>query len=188
MSEAGRRLVHALGVVVPLSSLLGLLSWPEIQGLLVVGTAGVLVLEYLRLSGRIDWAVYDRLTREYEKDDVGAYVLYAVGMTVVAFLVPPRAAVPAMLFLTLVDPIGGLLSSRTELGSKQPRVLAAVFASSVLLATFVNVPLLPAIAGGIATALSDGFKPIVAGYVLDDDFTIPVTSGVAIELVWRLVG
>lgn len=188
MSEASRRLVHAIGVVVPLAYLLEVVTWPQLQLVLVVGTAGVLVLEALRLQGVIDWMIYDHLTREYEKDDVGAYVLYAIGMTLVAFIVPPRAAVPAMLFLTLVDPIGGVLSSRTELGSKQPRVLASVFAISTVIAMFVNVPLVPAIAGGIATALSDGMKPIVAGYVLDDDFTIPVTSGIAIEVVWRLVG
>lgn len=187
MSEAGRRLVHGVGVVVPLAYLFGLFSWPQIQLALVVGTAGVLVLEFLRLQGYIDWAIYDHLIREYEEEDVGAYVLYAVGMTLVAFMVPPRAAVPAMLLLTLADPVSGVLSSRTEVGMKQGYVLVATFGFSVLLATLVDVPLLPAIAGGIACAAADGMKPTVAGYVLDDDFTIPVASGLAIELVWRLV-
>lgn len=186
MSEAGRRLVHALGVVVPLAYLLEFLTWPQIQLLLVVGTAGVLVLEALRLQGVIQWAIYDALIREYEEDDVGAYVLYAVGMTLVAFIVPPRAAVPAMLLLTIVDPIGGILSARTELGSKRFSVLGAVFAISTGLTLLVDVPLVPAIAGGVATALADGMKPIVAGYVLDDDFTIPIASGLAIEGLWRL--
>lgn len=188
MSEAGRRLVHAIGVLIPVTYLVGLFTWPQIQLALVLGTSGVLVLEFLRLQGVIDWAIYDRLIREYEEDDVGAYVLYAVGMSLVAFIVPPRAAVPAMILLAIIDPIGGILSSRNELGSKQPRVIAVVFALSTGLAMLVDVPLVPAIAGGIATALADGMKPIVAGYVLDDDFTIPVGSGIAIEVLWRLVG
>lgn len=187
MSEAGRRLVHAIGVVVPLAYLLHLFTWPQIQLILVVGTVGVLVLEALRLRGLIGWAIYDHLIREYERDGVGAYVLYAIGMTLVAFIVPPRAAVPAMLLLTLVDPVSGVLSSRQEVGMKQGYVLVATFGLSVVLATLVDVPLWPAIAGGIATAAADGLKPTVAGYVLDDDFTIPVASALAIEGVWLLV-
>lgn len=188
MSEAGRRFVHAIGVVVPVAYLLGIFSWSQIQLILVFGTAGVLVLEYLRLTGRIDWAIYDHLIREYEQDDVGAYVLYAVGMTLVAFIVPVRSAIPAMLLLTIADPISGILSSRSELGMKKGYVLVATFGVSVLLASLVDVPLWPAIAGGIATAAADGMKPTVAEYVLDDDFTIPVASAIAIEAVWRLVG
>jgi dolichol kinase len=178
--------VHALGVVVPLAYLLDVLTWTQIQGLLAAGTAGVLLLEYLRLSGRITWIVFDQLTREYERESVGAYVLYALGVTLVAFAVPPRSAVPAMLLLALADPISGLLSSRREVGVKRGYVLVATFGVSVLLASLVDVPLWPAIAGGVATTAADGVKPVVAGYVLDDDFTIPVASALAIELVWRL--
>lgn len=180
--------MHAIGVVIPVAYLAGLFTWYQIQLALVVGTVGVLVLEYLRLSGRIDWAIYDHLTREYEEDDVGAYVLYAIGMTLVAFIVPVRSAIPAMLLLTIADPISGVLSSRSELGMKNGYVLVATFGVSVFLASLVDVPLWPAIAGGIATATADGMKPIVAGYVLDDDITIPIASAIAIEVVWLLVG
>lgn len=187
MSEAGRRLVHLSGVVVPLAYIFEILAWQTIQVILLVGTAAVLVVEFLRLRGVIQWKIYDLLIREYEEDDVGAYVLFAVGMTLVALFAPIRAAIPAMLLLTIVDPIGGMLSSRTELGSKQPGVLIAVFTFATAIAMLVDVPFIPALAGGLATALADGMKPIVAGYVLDDDFTIPVASAIAIEVVWRLV-
>lgn len=180
--------MHAIPVVLPLSYLLGILTWPQLQAVLVVGTVGTLVLEYLRLSGRIDWFIYDHLTREYEQDDPGAYALYAIAVTLVALVFPVRAAIPAMVLLAIADPISGILSNRGTVGPKRGTVLAATFLVGVILAMLVNVPFWPAIAGGIATAVADGMKPTIMGYVLDDDFTIPIASATAIEVVWRLVG
>ncbi len=43
------------------------------------GAVVVCVLEAVRLSTGLDWVVYDRLTREYEQDNVAGYALYTSG-------------------------------------------------------------------------------------------------------------
>ena len=49
----------------------------------MLGTLVAGVLEALRLSGRLEWQVYDVLTREYEQDNPAGYALYAVSMAAV---------------------------------------------------------------------------------------------------------
>jgi dolichol kinase len=41
------------------------------------------------------------------------------------------------------------------------------------------VPPVAAVLGGLAATLADGVKPVVAGYVIDDNLTIPPAAAVA---------
>jgi dolichol kinase len=181
VSELGRRLVHAAGAGFPLAHVadrtLGLgVGWSGLQALVALGAAGALVLEALRLSGTVEWAVYDRLTREYEQEHLAGYALYMVGMAGAAFLFAPDVAVPAMLMLSLGDPISGLLG--TDALAKQTWVLLVMFGVCVAIASFFLAPL-PAVAGALAATLADGVKPVVGGYVIDDNLTIPLGGGAA---------
>jgi dolichol kinase len=172
--EVARRLVHVAGTLVPVSYLaVPAVTWRVVQGFLLVGTAVAVVLEVIRLWIGLDWTIYERLTREYEQDNPAGYALYAVGMSVVALAFPPAVAVPAMLMLTVADPVSGLLSAGELRPVKQGWVLLVVFGLSTLFASFF-VSTVAAILGGITAAVADGVKPTVAGYVLDDNFTIPV--------------
>lgn len=189
--EFARRLVHAAGTLIPVSYLLGrpplLLSvpvvgrvpWSWVVWFVLGGTAVAAVLEGLRLSGWLELRLYDVLTREYEQDNPAGYALYAVGMAVVVMVFAPAIAVPAMLMLTVGDPISGVLGrvSSAE-GMKAPATLAVMFA--VCLAVSVPFVALPAaVLGAIAATVADGVKPVVAGYVVDDNFTIPIGGAVA---------
>ena len=176
--EIERRLVHTTGTLAPASYLLDVLSWSQL-GLALLGCSVlVALLEAARLTGALDLAIYDRLTREYEQENVAGYALYVVSVTVVVLLFEPRVAVPAVLALSLGDPVSGLLSSSEAGDMKQGYVLLATFAVATGVAS-VFVPVVAAIACGLATALADGVKPVVRGYVLDDNLTIPPAAALA---------
>jgi dolichol kinase len=196
--EVTRRLVHASTSAVPLSYVLvDAVTWIRLQAFLLVAVAVVVVLEAVRLHVGLEWWIYDRLTREYEQDNPAGYALGAVGLTAVALAFPPEAglvptlgptpvAVPAMLMLTVADPLSGLLGSGELRPAKQAWVLLATFGVATLLAV-PFVPSLVAIAGGVATTVADGLKPTVRGYVIDDNLSIPVAAAVVMFAV-TLVG
>jgi len=187
--EIGRRLVHASGTVVPAAYLLdsgvlglGVVTWAVVQGIFVVGAVVALVLEALRLRVGLDWTIYDRLTREYEADNPAGYALYMIGAAVVTVVFPPGVApglaVAALLMLTIGDPVSGLLSSGGPEGVKDRLVMGVTFAVCLGLA----LPLLPvraAVLSAVAAVVADSVKPEIAGYVVDDNVSIPIGAAVA---------
>ena len=186
MSEIGRRLVHVSGTSVPVLYLLDIISWEFVRYLLLLATVVALGLEVLRLSGGLDLWVYDRFTREYEQDRVAGYALAVVGGTVTSWLFEPFVAVPALLMLTIADPVSGILS-RDALEIKQGYVLLATFGICLGIASLLLIPFWAALAGAGAATLSDGLKPTIAGHVLDDNLTIPVAAAAAMQLGLTLV-
>jgi dolichol kinase len=191
--EVARRVVHASTSAVPLSYVLfDVVTWRRLQVFLLAAVVVGLGLELVRLRAGIDWWVFDRLTREYEQDNLAGYYLGAVGMTTVALVFPPpgvdplvtavaaeptHVAVPAMLMLTVADPTSGLLSSGSLRPAKEGWVLLATFGVATLLAVpFVSS--VAAVLGGVAATVADGVKPVIRGYVLDDNLTIPVSAAV----------
>jgi dolichol kinase len=191
--ELGRRLVHASGAVVPGAYLLdehvfevGVVTWPVVQTLAVAGLVVTAILEFARLYGGFDHALYERLTREYEEDSVAGYALYVLSGTVTVLLFEPRIAVPALFMLMLGDPVSGILSSGELRTVKRTRVLVGMFTVSFLLA-IPFVPLLAAIGGAGGAMVADGVKPILRGYVVDDNLTIPIAAAVPMWAILSFV-
>lgn len=185
MSEPGRRLVHASGSLIPLLFIADVLTWTQIRYVLLGGTVVAFSLETLRLRGLLEWSIYRRLTREYEREQVAGYALAVLGATITGWAFDPIVAVPALLMLTLADPVSGVLS-RDGLGIKQGYVLLATFAVCLTIASLLLVPFWPAVAGAMAATLADGVKPTIAGRVVDDNLTIPVAAGTAMHLALLL--
>ena len=169
--EVERRLVHASGAVVPALWLAGA-DWAVVKWILPAGAVVALAMEAGRLSGRLDLVIYDRLTREYEQDALAGYALYMISTGVVSVFFPPVIAVPAILMLALGDPVGGLLSSGEFRRVKRPLAMAGMFAVCLLIALPFVGPV-AAVLGAAGAALADGVKPVVGGYVIDDNLTIP---------------
>ncbi|MGM0592158.1 MAG: dolichol kinase [Halobacteriota archaeon] len=192
MSELARRLVHVSGTALPALYLLGVLTWQHLQWLLVFGALVALVLEVLRLYVGLDWRIFRELTREYEQDNPAGYALYMVSQTAVALVFPPYVAVAGMLMLTIGDPISGVLGSNRGAGAvKRVGVLVAMFAVCFLLAVpIVSAPAditlpqatLAAALGALGATIADGVKPVVAGYVVDDNLSIPPLACLGIWL------
>ncbi|MFB6129369.1 MAG: dolichol kinase [Salinigranum sp.] len=193
MSELERRLVHASGTVFPLAYVVGLVSWRQLGYVYVAGSAVAVVLEVVRLFVGLEWTIFDRLTREYEQDNPAGYALYVFSQTAVVLVFPPYVAVPGMLMLTVGDPISGLLGSNDVGQVKRITTLVVMFAACFLLAapfllsraagTTVAGGVLASAAGAAGATVADGVKPIVAGYVVDDNLSIPPVACLAIEAV-----
>ena len=181
MDELKRRAVHASGTVLPVAYLLDLITYEEFRWLLIAGSVVVCCLEALRLFGDLDWRLYDELTREYEQNNLAGYALYTLSGTTVALIFSPRIAIPAILMLTIADPASGLLGSGELRTVKKLSVLAVTFALCLVIA-IPFVPLVPAVLGAFAATLADGVKPVVRGYVIDDNLSIPVAAALAITV------
>lgn len=177
--ELKRRLVHASGTVVPLIAVLDPSKWGLVKGLLVAGAVAAIVLEVIRLYVGLDWTVFDRLTREYEQDNLAGYALALISIAIVAVAFPKSIAIPAILMLTIGDPISGLLGSGELRTAKQAYVLLTMFGVCLIIAALLGLPPVPAFLGALAATAADGLKPIVAGYVIDDNLTIPLAAAVA---------
>jgi len=194
--ELKRRLVHASGTGLPLLYVLEFVTWRQFGLVMLACSAVAAVLEFFRLVVGLDWEIYDELTRPYEQENVAGYGLYMFSITAVVLVFAPHLAVPAALMLTIGDPISGLLSATREAGEpKRPRTLAAMFA--VCLA--VSVPfLVPAagvaagvaasVAAAVAATVADGFTPVIAGYVIDDNASIPMAAALAGSAVLAVAG
>ncbi|ELZ30869.1 dolichol kinase [Halogeometricum pallidum JCM 14848] len=193
-SEVKRRLVHVSGAAVPLGYLLDVISWRRLTLMMLLFSAVVTVLEFLRLRVGLDWAIYDELTRSYEQTNLAGYALYMYSMTAVALVFEPYVAVPGMLMLAVGDPVSGLLGRTREAGeSKRLRTLAAMFlvclavSAPILYPLAGSVGLLAAVAGSAGATAADGMKPVVRGYVIDDNASIPPAACLAIAAVLWVV-
>ena len=191
-AEVQRRLVHATGATIPLAYLALDLPWRWVQFAWSVAAVGGLLLEALRLSGTLEWRIYDTLTREYEQENVAGYALYMLSMAAVAWLFPPSlipgAAVAGMLMLALGDPVSGLLGSGELQSVKGAPALLAMFAVCLAIGFGVGLAPVPAVAGAAAATIADGVKPVVATYVIDDNLTIPPAAAAGVALGWLAVG
>ncbi|NHX36983.1 MULTISPECIES: dolichol kinase [Halolamina] len=195
MSELGRRGVHASGIGIPALYLLGLVDWPQVRLLLVALSVAVSVLEFVRLVLDYQWPLFDTLAREYERENVAGYALYAYSQTAVAFVFAPAVALPAMLMLIIGDPVSGYLGSNDAGTAKQAGVLGVMFLVCFALAapfttviTPLPVGLSAAAAGAAGATLADGLTPVVAGYVVDDNASIPPAAALGIALTFAVGG
>jgi len=194
--ELKRRLVHASGTGLPLLYVLEFVTWRQF-GLVMLACSGVAaVLEFVRLVVGLDWAIYDELTRPYEQENVAGYGLYMFSITAVVLVFAPHVAVPAALMLTIGDPISGLLSRTREAGEpKRPRTLAAMFVTCLAVSMPFLIPaagvaagVAASVAASTAATVADGFTPVISGYVIDDNASIPVAAAVAGSAVLAVVG
>ena len=195
MSELGRRGVHASGVGIPALYLLGMVDWPQVRLLLAGLSVAVSVLEFVRLVLDYQWPLFDTLAREYERENVAGYALYAYSQVAVALVFGPVAALPGMLMLTIGDPVSGYLGSNDAGTAKQAGVLGVMFLVCFALAApfttavaALPVGLAAAAAGAAGATLADGFKPVIAGYVVDDNASIPPAAALGIAAVFAVAG
>lgn len=182
--EVGRRLVHASGVAIPALYILDVVSWAQVQGLLLLAVGIVVGLETLRLRVGLEWRIYEHLTREYEAHTFAGYGYYVVSVAAVALAFEPAIAVPAMLMLMLGDPLSGL-SSGTDPGPiKGWPAIAAMYVLSLVVALPFMLAVQPSSGWAVAAALcgafpatvADGVRVTVRNRIVDDNLLIPLAG------------
>ncbi len=138
---------------------------------------------------------FDRLIRPYERDGVAGYVLYMIGISGVAVIISPTAAIPSIWALTIGDPVSGVLSENTSNEWKGPIPLAAMFLVTVALTvpitsetTGTTVGAVAAITGALLGVIADGAPPALRDITVDDNLTIPVAVASGIEMVLWVAG
>lgn len=190
MSELRRRGIHVSGTAFPAAYVAHLVTYAQLQLLLAGLLGGVTLLEFVRLVVGYQHPIYDELTREYEADNVAGYALFFVGATAAVTLFPAWIGVPAVLMLSVGDPISGVLGSAEATTAKETGVLVVMFlvCFAVALPFAVGaVGRLPGVAvaaaGAAGAAFADGIKPVVAGYVIDDNLSIPPTAAAGMWLL-----
>lgn len=184
--EVRRRFVHVGGSVFPLAYLVDVVTWPQLRRVFLAGLVLTLALEFFRLVVGFDWWLFRELTRSYERSNLAGYALYVIGATVAVLAFEPRIAVPAVLILSIVDPVSGLLADNEFREPKRPSVLAVAFALSGLIA-LPFVPLPAAVLAAAVTTVADGMTPVIRGHAIDDNLTIPIGASVAMWLgLWLL--
>lgn len=197
MSELSRRAVHVSGAIAPLTYLGNVLTYPQIQRILILGSLLVVGLETVRLRfdavpGPLD-RLYDTLTRKYEETNVAGYALYMFSVTAIVLVFAPVAAIPAILMLSVADPISGELGTAKPGERKRLSVLVMTFLICLGLALAALWLIDPAAGpfvragaaalGAIGATLADGYTLVIAGRVIDDNATIPPASATGIALV-----
>lgn len=194
--ELKRRLVHAGGTVFPVPYLLGWFTWDETRVGLAVFTVLVATLEFLRLGVGLDHVLFEKLTRPYEADSVAGYVLYMLGIAGVAAAFGPVVAIPAILMLTLADPISGALGRNEADEPKRPFVWVVTFLVCLAIALPFTVPaagsrvavgVAAAVVGAAGATVADGLPPLIRGVPVDDNITIPPAAAAGIWVVLQVL-
>jgi dolichol kinase len=194
VSELRRRGIHLSGTALPGAYVADLVTYTQLQLLLAGLLGGVALLEFVRLVVGYQHPIYDELTREYEADNVAGYALFFVGATAAVVVFPAWIGVPAVLMLSIGDPISGVLGSAEATTAKETGVLVVMFLVCFALALPFAVGVVGqspgvavAAAGAAGATFADGIKPVVAGYVIDDNLSIPPTAAVGMWLVSQVV-
>ncbi|OPY52799.1 MAG: hypothetical protein A4E49_01752 [Methanosaeta sp. PtaU1.Bin112] len=192
--ETRRKAIHLTGLSVPLGLIF--LGRTVTAAAIALVFSLSLLLESARLQGKI------RLpeVRDHEETKVAGYIYYMAGSLLTVLLFPPGIAITAMLFLSLGDTVSGLVGSilqNCDVRAAPPPgiswrikplpVVAATAAVCILIGYLASglSGLLPQVylAGAAAAAFADGVAIIIKDKSLDDNFTIPVFSGIVMSAV-----
>lgn len=199
--EAKRKGIHLSGLSVPTAIIL--FGKVPTVGFVALALLVALFLERRRLSGRIRLPA----VRVSEANRIAGYVYYIFGALLTVLLFPPIIAIAAMLMLSLGDAASGIIGSVVRGSAVRTRIMegegwrpkplpvvAGTFAvclfvghfASLIEGTFFPGPFLltPAVylVGAAAATFADAVPLSFRKRVIDDNFTIPVLSGLAMSI------
>ena len=185
VKEIRRKAIHLSGLSVPF----GLLVFGRTftAAMIALALVAALALERQRLKGKISLPE----ERVQEKDKVASYIYYIMGSLLCVLLFPLMIAVTAMLLLSLGDTVSGLVGSvlakadvrsRREMWCCKPMpIVSAMFSACLFIGylasgiTRLSFPVY--FAGAVGATVADCVAIIIHNKGLDDNFTIPVFSG-----------
>jgi len=178
-----RRVFHAFGACFLFYYLLPDLDWINLLKFWIppIIVIFAISLEILRLKGKISSNHFFGL-RMYEKDRVGSYVFFAVGILILLMLPWQPISIPCILCACLGDPIIGEIRGRY--GKKNSIILGFLICMLFFVVIWYNVDIrltiLVAIIGGLGAIIGETKKL----WWLDDDFMIQILPAVLLIIIW----
>jgi dolichol kinase len=200
--ELRRKAIHVLGSFIAVAYYF--IDWETAVVGLIIINAILLIVEWLRLSGKI--RLPEILLRPHENKQVAAYIYFQIAALISIFAFEKTIAIAAILMLALGDTASGLAGALMDGGNirhsrqrfiiKPFPIMAVMFAVCVMigvlmqylpLATDMNsISLGVYIAGALGATLGDSIPLRIQGRPIDDNLMIPLLSGIFMTVVQLL--
>ena len=177
-----RRVFHAFGASFIFYYMLPDLDWINTMKFWVppIVVALAISLEILRLKGKISSDHFFGL-RMYEKNRVGSYLFFAVGVLILLRFFPQQIAIPCILCACLADPIMGEV--RHRFGKRYVYAIGFLLCMLFFIITWykadIRLMLLVAIVGAFGAVIGETKK----FWWLDDDFMIQMVPALLVLIL-----
>ncbi len=177
-----RRVFHAFGASFLFYYMLPDVDWINVMKFWVppIVVALAISLEILRLKGKISSDHFFGL-RMYEKNRVGSYLFFAVGVLILLRFFPQQIAIPCILCACLADPIMGEV--RHRFGKKEVYIIGFLVCMLFFIITWykadIRLMLLVSIVGAFGAVIGETKK----FWWLDDDFMIQMVPALLVLIL-----
>jgi dolichol kinase len=149
----------------------------------------VFFFEVLRFKGMVSVP----FLRGREEKKIGGHAFFMLGIFISILLFDKQIAIASILMLAIGDAASGMALA-VKRGSgyvagdfkrriKPPGAILIMFGVSLLVGYYTLDSLKTAISGAIGATIADGVHLRVYGIAIDDNFTIPLYSGILMSLV-----
>lgn len=178
-----RRVFHAFGACFLIYYILPDIDWINFMKIIVPPMVVVITitLEVLRLKGKISSNHFFGL-RMYEKNRVGSYVFFAVGILILLMLPWQAITIPCILCACLGDPIIGEI--RIRFGKKYSYILGflvcMLFFMLIWRTADIGLVLIVSIIGGLSAIIGESKQ----FWWIDDDFMIQILPAILLTIIW----
>ena len=182
--EVIRKAIHLTSSLIPLSYWFLFERAITLQ-IVIILALGFLTVDYLRLKstaiGKMFMRVFGLALRSHEKQKLTGATYVFTGSVVAIFLFPKEIAVPALLILSISDTLAALIGipfGKHKFLKKSLEGSSAFFISTLLiLGIYFPETLLINIFVAAIVTLAEAYP-----MNLDDNFLIPILSGVLLSL------
>lgn len=186
-----RKLLHLSTALVPI----GYIFVPRVTVVVILFSLAFfsLIVDFLRLEiksiGKIFNRYLGKLLWEKERDTLTAATHYAVAASLSVYFFDKWIAVAVLLFLAFGDTAAhviGVKWGKKRIGSKQSeKTVEGSFACMVICLSVSSLLPQPGLfvlfVGSVVASLVEFFP-----FGIDDNFTLPLISGVAMEIIFKL--
>ena len=145
--------------------------------------AFAITLEILRIKGFVSSDHFFGL-RMYEKNRVGSYVFFGVGILILLWRFPQFIAVPCILCACIADPVIGEI--RYRFGVKHVYVLGFILCFFFFMISWYSAGFPLMITGSAVGALGAIIGETKKLWWLDDDFMIQILPAVLLLVIWYI--
>jgi len=189
MFEVRRKFIHLIPLLIPLVSTFDILNKQE---LLVVAGISTLIAFALDLSrmrrgfiSKVFFQLFGTFLRPSEKSALTGSTYYLLGIFLAILIFPKPIAEASMYILIIGDTMAafvGIMWGRTKIwGKSLEGSLAFLISSCAILALLGRVGLWVAVTGALVATVVE-LLPLS----INDNLTIPISSGVSMYLVYYL--